>query len=163
MPNFNFMFIMKNLCIVLFAILNFGVTYAQSKVNSKNSKQLRIEEYKSISSQHFQFTSKDSDGYNVTKSFTVDKAVLVYEGEKFTGFILKSNGKAEAAFEVEKMMSDNSHGKQFWVDKSEMYFVAITFSSDKLDYRDMNIMFISNINGSILYNFPFDKMQAPEE
>lgn len=151
----------KLLCVMCVFIMSIGFVFAQTKSNGKDS--IRIEQYKSISPQNFQIVSEDDNGYNVTKNFTVEKAILVYEKDKFIGFVLKSKGKAEAAFEVEKMMSEDSHGKQFWVDKSERYFVVITFSSDKLDYRDMNIMFISNINGSILYNFSFDKISATEK
>lgn len=125
-------------------IMSIGLINAQTKSDKKDS--IRIEQYKSISPQDFQIVSEDDNGYNVTKNFTVEKAILVYEKDKFIGFILKSKGKAEAAFEVEKMMSEDSHGKQFWVDKSERYFVVITFSSDKLDYKDMNIMFIEDVN-----------------
>lgn len=146
----------KLLCVMCVFIMSIGFVFAQTKSNGKDS--IRIEQYKSISPQNFQIVSEDDNGYNVTKNFTVEKAILVYERNKFIGFVLKSKDKAEAAFEVEKMMSEDSHGKQFWVDKNERFFVVITFSSDELDYRDMNIMFISNINGSILYNLSFDRI-----
>lgn len=125
------------------------------------SGQTVIEQYECVFPQKFIFQSTDKDGYNVTKNFTVEAATLTYKSNKIVGFTLKSKGNAKTTYNVVQMISETSHAKQFWVNKSGKYFVVVSFPLD-VEYG-MKISFISNIDGSVMFDCLFKKILTAKE
>lgn len=123
--------------------------------------QTKTEQYECMFPEDFIFVSKDANGYNITKYFTVEKATLTYEANKLVSFTLKSSDGAQATYTVEQIISEFSHVIQFWIDRSERYFVIISFPFD-ID-NGMHIRFISNINGSVMFDFLFTRILTERE
>ena len=123
--------------------------------------QTRIEQYESVFPNNFVFVSEDENGYNVTKSFIVKAATLTYKANELVSFTLKSSGNAQATYKVDKMISEISRVKRFWIDKTEKYFVVIAFPLD-VD-NGMSISFVSNIDGTIMFDFLFRKELTEKE
>lgn len=150
---------MKKLNLLLIIILSSFNVFSQVKTNSEE--QIKIEQYECIFPKNFIFTSKDEKGYNVTKNFTVEAATLTYKANKLISFTLKSNSRAQVTYPVERMISESSRVKQFWIDRNARYFVVLSFPVD-ID-NGMNITFISNINGSTLFDFMFQRTLTERE
>ena len=125
------------------------------------SGQTTIEQYECVFPQKFIFQSTDKGGYNVTKNFIVEAATLTYKSNKIVGFTLKSKGNAKATYNVVQMISETSHAKRFWVTKSGKYFVVVSFPLD-VEYG-MKISFISNIDGSVMFDCLFKKILTAKE
>lgn len=133
------------------AIIQDTTQVTQTAVNAGQ----KIEQYECMFPQNFIFQSKDENGYNITKNFTVEAATLAYKSNKLVSFVLKSIGNAKVAYDVKQMISETSRVKCFWVDRSERYFVVVSFPID-ID-NGMRISFISNIDGSVMFDFLFRK------
>ncbi len=142
---------MKKISIIIIVLLQTLFMFGQTKT----------EQYECMFPEHFVFTSKDENGYNVTKNFTVEKATLTYKANKLVSFTLKSSGNAQVTFTVEKIISESSRVKEFWIDRSELYSVMISFPLDR--ENGMNIIFFSNINGSVMFDFLFTRILTERE
>lgn len=109
----------------------------------------------------FVYNYTDEDGYTSTRRFTVKSAILNFKNDELVGFTLKSDGKAQASFNVYKFINNTPKGMQFWVDDSMQYFVTIVNHSEVED--GLAIIFTSNVNGSPIFGAHFKKRLTAEE
>ena len=109
----------------------------------------------------FEYNYTDEDGYTSTRRFTVKSATLNFKNDELVGFTLKSNGKAQASFNVYKFINNTPKGMQFWVDDSMQYFVTIVNLSEVED--GLAIVFTSNVNGRPIFGAHFKKRLTAEE
>ena len=109
----------------------------------------------------FMYNYTDEDGYTSTRRFTVKSAILNFKNDELVGFTLKSDGKAQASFNVYKFINNTPKGMQFWVDDSMQYFVTIVNHSEIED--GLAIIFTSNVNGSPIFGAHFKKRLTAEE
>ena len=109
----------------------------------------------------FEYNYTDEDGYTSTRRFTVKSATLNFKNDELVGFTLKSDGKAQASFNVYKFINNTPKGMQFWVDDSMQYFVTIVNLSEVED--GLAIVFTSNVNGRPIFGAHFKKRLTAEE
>lgn len=143
---------MKRIIIALVLIVNAISLLGQSRTE--------IYDYFMVPKE-FEYNYTDANGYTSPRKFTVKSVILNFKNDELTGFTLKSDGKAQASFNVYKFINNTPKGKQFWVDDSMRYFVTIVNLSEVED--GLAIVFTSNINGYPIFSAHFKKRLTAEE
>lgn len=143
---------MRKMIITLVLIVNAISLFGQSRTE--------IYDYFMVPKE-FVYNYTDEDGYTSTRRFTVKSAILNFKNDELVGFTLKSDGKAQASFNVYKFINNTPKGMQFWVDDSMQYFVTIVNHSEVED--GLAIVFTSNVNGSPIFGAHFKKRLTAEE
>lgn len=143
---------MRKMIITLVLIVNAISLFGQSRTE--------IYDYFMVPKE-FVYNYTDEDGYTSTRRFTVKSAILNFKNDELVGFTLKSDGKAQASFNVYKFINNTPKGMQFWVDDSMQYFVTIVNHSEVED--GLAIIFTSNVNGSPIFGAHFKKRLTAEE